>query len=158
MRAVRHTIRDPPKIDAHRFFLPGVRIHTRSLSLAIHPLLARPITVSSHPTSMITSTIHSIVASAQPSREDFYAADGLSKPSMQNGWAMAVALITLVIIILLLSLIGKYLWNSCVCGAGSGPGLFTFAKRADNIWQILGLYILASLMFGGCVCAPAPSN
>ena len=40
---------------------------------------------------MITSTIHSIVASAQPSREDFYAADGLSKPSMQNGWAMAVA-------------------------------------------------------------------
>lgn len=105
---------------------------------------------------MITSTIHSIVASAQPAREDFYAADGASSPTKLNsGWAMAVALITLVIIILLLSLIGKYLWNSCVCGAGSGPGLFTFAKRADNIWQILGLYILASLMFGGCVCAPA---
>ena len=108
------------------------------------------------PSVMITSTIHSIVASAQPAREDFYAADGASSPAKLNsGWAMAVALITLVIIILLLSLIGKYLWNSCVCGAGSGPGLFTFAKRADNIWQILGLYILASLMFGGCVCAPA---
>lgn len=106
---------------------------------------------------MITSTIHSIVASAQPAREDFYAADGSSPTALNNGWAMAVALITLVIIILLLSLIGKYLWNSCVCGAGSGPGLFTFAKRADNIWQILGLYILASLMFGGCVCAPPAS-
>lgn len=105
--------------------------------------------------TMITSTIHSIVASTQPSREDFYAADTTSPSSMNNGWAVAVALITLVIIILLLSLIGKYLWNSCVSGAGSGPGLFTFAKKADNIWQILGLYILASLMFGGCVCAPA---
>ena len=101
---------------------------------------------------MITSTIHSIVASVQPAREDFYSADSLT--TVNNGWGMAVALITLVIIILLLSLIGKYLWNSCVCGAGSGPGLFTFAKRANNIWQILGLYILASLMFGGCVCAP----
>ena len=107
---------------------------------------------------MITSTIHSIVASTQPSREDFYAADSTSSPSMNNGWAIAVSLITLVVIILLLSLIGKYLWNSCVSGAGAGPGLFTFAKKADNIWQILGLYILASLMFGGCVCAPAASS
>ena len=70
---------------------------------------------------MITSTIHSIVASAQPAREDFYAADGTSPTVMNNGWAMAVALITLVIIILLLSLIGECLWNSCVCGAGSAP-------------------------------------
>lgn len=105
---------------------------------------------------MITSTIHSLVAATRPNHEDFYAADG-SKPAPGNGWAVAVAIITLVIIILLLSLIGKYLWNSCVCGAGSGPGLFTFAKRADNIWQILGLYILASLMFGGCVCTPSPN-
>ena len=108
---------------------------------------------------MITPTIHSIVASVQPAREDFYAADGDPSSTLKSGWVMAtaVSLITLVIIILLLSLIGKYLWNSCVSGAGSGPGLFTFAKRADNIWQILGLYILAALMFGGCACAPPAS-
>lgn len=116
---------------------------------------------STFPPPMITSTIHSIVASAQPTREDFYStADGDPSSALKSGRVMAtaVALITLVIIILLLSLIGKYLWNSCVSGAGSGSGLFTFAKRADNIWQILGLYILASLMFGGCVCVPQASS
>lgn len=104
---------------------------------------------------MIPSAIHSIVSSTRPDREDFYDSNGVS-PNFSDGWAVAAALITLVVIILLLSLIGKYLWNSCVSGAGSGPGLLTFAKPAENIWQILGLYILASLMFGGCVCSPMP--
>ena len=104
---------------------------------------------------MITSAIHSMVSSTRPDREDFYANDGV-RPNFSDGWAVASALITLVVIILLLSLIGKYLWNSCVSGAGSGTGLLTFAKPAENIWQILGLYILASLMFGGCVCSPGP--
>jgi len=104
---------------------------------------------------MIPSAIHSIVSSTRPNREDFYNANAAG-PNISEGWVVAAALITFVIIILLLSLIGKYLWNSCVSGAGSGPGLFTFAKQADNIWQILGLYILASLMFGGCVCSPMP--
>lgn len=105
---------------------------------------------------MIPSAIHSIISSTRPNREDFYDANDVVNPNFIDGWAVAASMITLVVIILLLSLIGKYLWNSCVSGAGSGQGLLTFAKPADNIWQILGLYILASLMFGGCVCSPMP--
>ena len=96
---------------------------------------------------MIASTIHSIVSSARPSHEDFDTS-GNNQLTTDNGWVIAASLITMVIIILILSLIGMYLWNEIVAGSGKGKGLFTFAKRVDNIWQILGLYILISLLFG----------
>ena len=37
-----------------------------------------------------------------------------------------------------------------VAGAGKNDtGLFTIVKRADSMWQILGLYIVIALLFGG---------
>ena len=52
----------------------------------------------------------------------------------------AAALLAFLVALVILAFIGKYLWNSVVVD------LFTFAKPARNIWQIIGLMIFASLM------------
>lgn len=103
---------------------------------------------------MIPQTIHTIVSATTPSREDFSSSNG--KPDSKfNGMNVAIMLITFVILILLLSMIGFHLWNSVVAGAGkTDTGLFTFARKADSVWQIIGLFILTSILFGGC----CPSN
>ena len=50
--------------------------------------------------------------------------------------------IALLIIIVIILFIGKILWNDVLVTLI--PGI----KPAKNIWQILGLYILISLLFG----------
>lgn len=50
------------------------------------------------------------------------------------------AILAFLIAIVILSLIGKYLWNGVIVD------LFTFAKPARSIWQILGLMIFISLV------------
>jgi hypothetical protein len=57
-----------------------------------------------------------------------------------------VSLISFIIIILLLAFLGKFLWNEIVAGNGNGVGIITIAKPIDSIYQILGLYILLSLL------------
>lgn len=47
---------------------------------------------------------------------------------------------TFLIVILLLSFLGKYLWNQVVVD------LFSFAKPAKSVWQILGLMVFVGLM------------
>ena len=44
------------------------------------------------------------------------------------------------------------LWNAFIAGApDSGcDGLFTFARPADNMWQIIGLYIFVALFCSAC--------
>lgn len=96
---------------------------------------------------MIPSVLRAIVSTAQPSHEDFYDAKG---PEQVSGWQAATAVIVMVIVVVMLAVIGMYLWNTCFAGAGKGPGLFTFAKPAQDVWQVLGVYILVSLLFGGC--------
>ena len=102
---------------------------------------------------MLTTAVHSLVSQARPSHEDFYSSmdgnDAAAAFAHQSGWTAASVFITLIIVILLLSFIGLYLWNEVVAGSGKGTGLFTFAKPADSIWQILGLYVIMSLLFGG---------
>lgn len=101
---------------------------------------------------MIPQTIQSIVQCARPSREDFVA--GSSEQSMA-GWSIAAMLITLIIVILFVTFVGFYLWNSVIAGAGKkDPGLFSCIKKADSMWQILGLWIIISLFFGGCCTTP----
>ena len=104
---------------------------------------------------MIPQTIHTIVSAATPSREDFapasYSSPTSSSDTKFSAMNVAVMLITFIILLLLLSLIGYYLWNYVVAGADKGDtGLFTFARKADSIWQIIGLFILTSIFFGGC--------
>jgi hypothetical protein len=50
--------------------------------------------------------------------------------------------IALLLVIVIILFIGKILWNDVLTSLI--PGI----KPAKNIWQILGLYILISLLFG----------
>jgi len=49
------------------------------------------------------------------------------------------SLIAFILAILLVSLIGKYLWNEAVVE------LVSFARPARNIWQVLGLFLFVML-------------
>ena len=53
---------------------------------------------------------------------------------------LASVVLTYVIAILVLSFVGKLLWNEIIVD------LFSFAKPARSIWQILGLMIFVSLL------------
>jgi hypothetical protein len=61
-----------------------------------------------------------------------------------NGKAALVSFLTLIVILLLLLLVGKYLWNTVLVT------LMPFIKPAKSIWQILGLSILLGLISPGC--------
>jgi hypothetical protein len=49
-------------------------------------------------------------------------------------------LIAYVIALVLMGLIGKYLWNAVI------TDLFTFAKPVKSFWQVVGLMIFVGLM------------
>jgi hypothetical protein len=55
-----------------------------------------------------------------------------------------VTLFTLILVIILLSLFGKLLWNNVIVD------LFSFAKPAKSIWQILGLMVFVALIMPCC--------
>ena len=48
--------------------------------------------------------------------------------------------LTFLITIVILAFIGKYLWNQVVVD------LFSFAKPAKSVWQILGLMVFVGLL------------
>ena len=106
---------------------------------------------------MIPQTVHALVNCASPAREDFVSTG--STAANMSGWALTSMLITLIITILFVTFIGYYLWNEVVAGAGKNDtGLFTCVRRADSMWQILGLFVVISLFFGGCCPAASPSH
>jgi hypothetical protein len=49
-------------------------------------------------------------------------------------------LLVFIIVLILLGFVGKYLWNGVIVD------LFTFAKPARSVWQILGLMVFAMLV------------
>jgi hypothetical protein len=49
-------------------------------------------------------------------------------------------LLSFVIVVVLLAFLGKFLWNGVVVD------LFSFAKPAKSVWQILGLMVFLGLM------------
>jgi hypothetical protein len=49
-------------------------------------------------------------------------------------------LIAYVIALVLMGLIGKYLWNAVI------TDLFTFAKPVKSFWQVVGLMIFVGLL------------
>ena len=53
---------------------------------------------------------------------------------------LAVILISFVISLIILSLIGKLLWNGVLVD------LFTCVRPAKSFWQILGLFVFVSLV------------
>jgi hypothetical protein len=50
------------------------------------------------------------------------------------------SLIAFLLAVVIISFVGKWLWNNVVVD------LFTIAKPARNIWQILGLMVFVSLL------------
>jgi flagellar motor protein MotB len=52
------------------------------------------------------------------------------------------AVLAFILAMVILSFVGKLLWNGIVVD------LFSFAKPARSIWQILGLMIFVSLVLG----------
>lgn len=54
--------------------------------------------------------------------------------------SLASGLIAFVIVLVILALIGKFLWNGVIVE------LFSFAKPARSYLQILGLYVFTSLL------------
>jgi hypothetical protein len=57
-----------------------------------------------------------------------------------------VSLITVTVLLGLILLAGKYLWNTVLVA------LIPAVKPAKSVWQILGLAILISLMYPGYCC------
>jgi hypothetical protein len=73
------------------------------------------------------------------------AVDGFANPDdtsarKESYVALAASLISFIIALVILSLIGKFLWNGVIVD------LFTFAKPARSYMQILGLFIFTSLL------------
>lgn len=65
-----------------------------------------------------------------------------------SGKQALVAFLTIFVVLLLLLLVGKYLWNTVLVV------LFPMVKPAKSIWQILGLSILLGLIVPGCPVPP----
>jgi len=53
---------------------------------------------------------------------------------------LIAVLIAFVVTLVILAFVGQLLWNNVVVD------LFSFAKPARSVWQILGLYIFLSLV------------
>jgi len=66
----------------------------------------------------------------------------MSKMKSEN---FIVVFISFLIVILIISLIGQFLWNYVLNGPNA---LIKGCNEAKSIWQILALYILISLFIG----------
>ena len=97
---------------------------------------------------MIGSCVKSLVSSVENfvnSNESFgNGSSGNMIPftSHTRGENFIVVFIAFLIVILIVSLIGQFLWNYVMSGPNA---LIKGCNKANDIWQILALYILISL-------------
>jgi len=63
-----------------------------------------------------------------------------SKEKKEGYIAFVTFLLTFIISLLILSLIGQFLWNSSIVE------LFTCVRPAKSVWHILGLFLFATLL------------
>jgi hypothetical protein len=64
---------------------------------------------------------------------------GSSSNRHESYKSVVAAILSLVIAIVVISFVGKYLWNVSVAE------LFTFARPVQSVWQIIALMLLLSL-------------
>jgi hypothetical protein len=64
---------------------------------------------------------------------------GSSSNRHESYKSVVAAILSLVIAIIVISFVGKYLWNVSVAE------LFTFARPVQSVWQIIALMLLLSL-------------
>jgi hypothetical protein len=62
-----------------------------------------------------------------------------------GGGTLAAVIVAFVLVLLIIAVVGKFLWNACIAG---NAGLLTCVRPATSVWQILGLYVLVALFFG----------
>lgn len=53
---------------------------------------------------------------------------------------LVASILSFMLAVVIISFVGKWLWNNIIVD------LFTFAKHARNVWQIIGLMIFLSLV------------
>ena len=93
---------------------------------------------------MLKSLIHSSLLLARK-KEHFG-----DNAAVSTSFTYALAsVLTFIIVMLILGFVGVFLWNYVIAGKGDNPGLITFAKPATSIWQIIGLYLLITLLSPG---------
>jgi uncharacterized membrane protein len=63
-----------------------------------------------------------------------------SKEKKDGYISFVTFLLTFIISLLILSLIGQFLWNSSIVQ------LFTCVRPAKSVWDILGLFLFATLL------------
>jgi uncharacterized membrane protein len=63
-----------------------------------------------------------------------------SKEKKEGYIAFVTFLLTFIITLLILSLIGQFLWNSSIVE------LFTCVRPAKSMWHILGLFLFSTLL------------
>ncbi len=82
---------------------------------------------------MLQSCTRAIVEGLSP--------NNLDPVKSRNSYAEFIAaLLAFVLAIILISFVGKLLWNEVIVE------LFSIAKPAKSVWQVLGLFIFASLL------------
>ena len=94
---------------------------------------------------MIFSTIKTI---AQSTCENFDS-NKSSYPKRETLMMALINIVFLILVILVLAFVGQLLWNRFIAGANNGDGTLTCAKKLENFWEILGIYLLVQLLFGG---------
>lgn len=67
-------------------------------------------------------------------------ASGMDQHNEMARSAVLVNFVVMVVFFFLILFFGKWLWNEVACS------LFTVTKKADSIWQLVGLAILLSLL------------
>jgi len=100
--------------------------------------------------SNVVSQLVRVATSNSQSQENFDLQDSMDLEKIKKASVtdLIIGVVTFIIILIILAFVGMVLWNYVVAGADKGSGILTFAKPANSVWQILGLYILISLLFG----------
>jgi hypothetical protein len=82
----------------------------------------------------------SLEAFVKSGLEGFVSGDD-SKEKRDSYVNLATVIITFVIVLIILSLVGKLLWNGVIVD------LFSCVRPAKSFMQILGLFVFVSLLF-----------
>ena len=89
--------------------------------------------------------MNGVVGSVMRAGAEGFVSNGNVSQKRQAYMDFVVSLLTFVVVILLLSFFGKFLWNNVVVD------LFSIAKPAKSLWQILGLTLFIALVHPCCV-------
>jgi hypothetical protein len=88
--------------------------------------------------------MNGVVGAVMRAGAEGFVSNGNVSQKRQAYMDFVVTLLTFVIAVLLLSFFGKFLWNNVVVD------LFSFAKPAKSLWQILGLMVFIGLVLPCC--------